>query len=471
MGKEKQKLKNFALPVNITDNLIEWLPTNFWRDPTKKVCYLSIVDGYVIDRMIDKFNEGLKDIITDDTERQNHILENMIYGISSTESNTRRAKWLSQIKNIYTRNILEEDISDMPKFDFIVQNPPYSGSLHLDFLKKGYEMLSDKGQMIIIEPATWLINVRKYGKRGEEMRVNSSAVKKYDELKKMLECKVKKVIIENYNEEFSTNMLVPFSISYIDKLYNSNNIEYKIFGLNYNVSSLYDCNLIGNYEIIWSILNKIKTDKLKNHIYEPGKSTKIINNWYCKFSGIIAGISGTMCNAFDCGRNPRELSKTDYDNYFNADILFTSNLSNAYTVTMYHRYKNEISPNPLHKYDRGKNETEFEAECITGTKEELENWKYFVFNNSLPLFINIVMTIDQNNNSLDYVPWLVDKKYTDKEIYEKFNFTEDEIKLIEITIKKYNRYSPWFRRYICGQKSATDEEVQKFIEDLNNVKG
>ena len=384
--------------------------------------------------------------------------------------------YFENYKNIICINIDENDADDfynklknMPNFDFVVQNPPYSGSLHLDFLKKGYEMLSDKGQMIIIEPATWLINVRKYGKRGEEMRVNSSAIKKYDEIKKMLEGQVKKVIIENYNEEFSTNMLVPFSISYIDKLYNSNNIEYKVFGEKRIVKSLYDINLIGNYEIIWSILNKIKIDKLKNHIYEPGKSTKIINNWYCKFAGIIVGISGTMCNAFDCGRNPRELSKIDYDNYFNADTLFTSNLSNAYTVTMYHRYKNEISPDPLHKYDRGKNETEFEAACITGTKEELENWKHFVFNNTLPLFINIVMTIDQHNNSLDYVPWLVDKKYTDKEIYEKFNFTESEIKLIEMTIKKYNRYSPWFRRYICGQKSATDEEVQKFIEDLNNA--
>lgn len=384
--------------------------------------------------------------------------------------------YFENYKNIICINIDENDADDfynklknMPNFDFVVQNPPYSGSLHLDFLKKGYEMLSDKGQMIIIEPATWLINVRKYGKRGEEMRVNSSAIKKYDELKKTLEGKIKKIVIENYNEEFSTNMLVPFSISYIDKLYNSNDIEYKVFGDKRIVKSLYDINLIGNYEIIWSILNKIKIDKLKNHIYEPGKSTKIINNWYCKFAGIIVGISGTMCNAFDCGRNPRELSKIDYDNYFNADTLFTSNLSNAYTVTMYHRYKNEISPDPLHKYDRGKNETEFEAACITGTKEELENWKHFVFNNTLPLFINIVMTIDQHNNSLDYVPWLVDKKYTDKEIYEKFNFTEDEIKLIEITIKKYNRYSPWFRRYICGQKSATDEEVQKFIEDLNNA--
>ena len=95
------------------------------------------------------------------------------------------------------------------------------------------------------------------------------------------------------------------------------------------------------------------------------------------------------------------------------------------------------------------------------TKEELENWKYFVFNNSLPLFINICMTIDQNNNSLHYVPWLVDKKYTDKEIYDMFGFTDEEIKLIETTIKKYERYSPWFKRYMCGPSSISDEEVKK----------
>ena len=76
------------------------------------------------------------------------------------------------------------------------------------------------------------------------------------------------------------------------------------------------------------------------------------------------------------------------------------------------------------------------------------------------------MTIDQHNNSLNYVPWLVDKKYTDQEIYDMFNFTEEEIKLIETTIKKYERNSPWFKRYICGAYSVEDEEVQKFIDNL-----
>ena len=456
MGKEKQNLSNFALPVDITDNIIECLPTNFWTDPTQKVCYLSIVDGYVIDRMIDKFNEGLKDIIIDDTERMNHILDNMIYGISSTESNTRRVKWLSKIKNIYTRNILEEDISDMPNFDFVVQNPPYSGSLHLDFLKKGYEMLSDKGQMIIIEPATWLINVRKYGKRGEEMRVNSSAIKKYDEIKKMLEGQVKKVIIENYNKEFNVGLYTPFSISYIDKTYNSDIIDCKICGEQKTLTSLYDCNLNGKYDLIWSIFNKINCDKLINHIIHE----KINNNniYYAKILDILG-------RSF-CG-DPRW-----------SDVWFTNNLyaQPCYWCIFDVRMTESISNEP-HKclkngchYDKPIY-TDKIATNIYGTYNELSNLKYNIYNTKLFPFLNICINIDQNNNSLDYVPWLVDKKYTDQDIYDMFNFTEEEIKLIETTIKKYERNSPWFKRYMCGPSEVTDEEVQKFIKDLNNVKG
>lgn len=47
------------------------------------------------------------------------------------------------------------------QFDYIVQNPPYSGSLHLTFFEKSLGFLKDDGEMTIIEPATWLINVRR----------------------------------------------------------------------------------------------------------------------------------------------------------------------------------------------------------------------------------------------------------------------------------------------------------------------
>lgn len=381
--------------------------------------------------------------------------------------------YFENYKNIMCININENDADDfynklknMPKFDFIVQNPPYSGSLHLDFLKKGYEMLSDKGQMIIIEPSTWLINVRKNGK----------AKTIYNPLKEILKGKVRKVIIENYNIQFRTDQYMPFAITYIDKTYNSDNIEYTCCGYTKIVKSLYDCNLIGNYDLIWSIFNKINGDMVKNHIYEPNKSEKIKGNYYIRFAGIIGGAGSQLCALFDPKRSNCSQADANSFNFLDSarDILFDNNgeqtkcLQN-YTSVLYHRYKNYISDVPLKSYDRGKKLTENDAACITGTKEELENWKYFVFNNSLPLFITITTTINQNNESLPYVPWLVDKKYTDQEIYEMFNFTDEEIKLIETTIKKYKRNSPWFKRYICGAYSVENEEVQKFIEDLNNA--
>lgn len=49
------------------------------------------------------------------------------------------------------------------KFDCIIENPPYAGSFHLDFLKESLKMLDEKGKFTIIEPATWLINIRKNG--------------------------------------------------------------------------------------------------------------------------------------------------------------------------------------------------------------------------------------------------------------------------------------------------------------------
>lgn len=91
------------------------------------------------------------------------------------------------------------------------------------------------------------------------------------------------------------------------------------------------------------------------------------------------------------------------------------------------------------------------CDCLYGSQQELENWKHFIYNNKLPLFINIVLTIDQHNNSKNFLPWLVDKKYTDEEINKLFGFTQDEIDLIDATLQKFERNSPWFKRYLCGQ--------------------
>ena len=73
-----------------------------------------------------------------------------------------------------------------------------------------------------------------------------------------------------------------------------------------------------------------------------------------------------------------------------------------------------------------------------------------MFNNKLPLFINIIMTIDQHNNSLQYVPWLVDRVYTDEDIYNMYGFTQEEREFIDETLKRFERNSEWFMSYMKG---------------------
>jgi hypothetical protein len=338
-------------------------------------------------------------------------------------------------------------LKDM-KFDYIVQNPPYSRSLHLTFFEKSLDFLKNDGEMTIIEPATWLINVRKNGK-----------AKIYDNIKKLIKGHVKSVRIENLNNEFQTNCFVPFSITKINMTKEYSEIEYSCCGANTTVDNLYDCNLIGSYDLIWSILKKVQKygDMMLDHIYD-NKSVVGNNTWYASIRKKIIGNGGVGDN----------LARYSWDSqYFGKYNLF---LYHAYIGTMSIRENFSQSPIPIIKSWSSKHtEPTYKegtiADNIYGSKEELDNLKYNLLNTKFMPFINLVLNIDQNNNSLPYIPWLVDKIYTDDEINELFDFTEDEINLIDKTIKKFERHSLWFKRYMCGPSSVSDEDVQKDLKE------
>lgn len=341
---------------------------------------------------------------------------------------------------------INEKYKDM-KFDYIIQNPPYNGSMHLDFFQYGLDKLNEGGRMVIVEPATWLINVRKNGK-----------AKTYDAIKERINGHIESVVIENLNKEFNISNQLPFAITIIDMSKTFDTIDYICFGDHRIVNSVYDCNLVGNYSTIWSILEKVQSyrDMMKAHITKEDKGGDF---WYAKFAEIIS-LGGCAATTSAVGIS-----------YENGKSLWNEMCggiySTQYSVTAYHRTNNNISNTPHCSLDRGQKLTDKITDNIYGTKEELENWKHFIFNNKLPLFLNIVLTIDQNNNSKEFLPWLVDKQYTDDEINKLFGFTDEEIKLIDTTIKKYERNSPWFKRYMCGKDAVTDEEVNNFIAEIS----
>lgn len=341
------------------------------------------------------------------------------------------------------------------KFNTIITNPPYAGSLHLEIFERLLDRLDEKGQMTIIEPATWLINVRKNGK-----------AKKYDAIKKRIEGHVKSVKIENLNKDFNTGLYVPFSITTIDFTNTYNTIEFECCGEKKIVDSIYDCNLIGDYKTIWSILNKVLAygDMMDKHTTNKDKGTGM---WYAKYDDITPFGIDPAEGVANLGRGGA--SKND-NNYVN---LAMGEYGYNYVQTSFHRIVG-ITQSVPKKLKPGSNYTnpkysDTNADCVYGTKQELENWKHFIFNNKLPLFINIVLTIDQHNNSKEFLPWLVDKQYTDEEIYAKFNLTQDEIDLIDATLKKFERNSPWFKRYMLGpDENDKTKQIESDVEALVN---
>lgn len=238
MNKKTEKLENNSIPVNIADMIIDEIPVEMWSNPNNKFCYASIVDSYIIDSFINRLNVGLQNIIIDDVERMNHILNNMIYGIALDKYSARLTKAITKINNIFVKNIVQDDLTDMPKFDYIIQNPPYNGNLHLEFFKKGLELLSEDGKMTIIEPARFYLELREDTK--DYINIYKPLLTKHKN-------NIYKVIIEMLSFDFEISNEIPCSITFIDKSKNTNgNIHAIICGEDKGIIDIFNCNLIGD---------------------------------------------------------------------------------------------------------------------------------------------------------------------------------------------------------------------------------
>ena len=357
---------------------------------------------------VDKLIKTLFKIFPNSRQGYNKICKNILY-----------LKYTKKYDSENIFNYIKLNTKNMPQFDYIIQNPPYVGpnkntQLHLEFFNKGLDILSDNGKMVVIEPSTWLINLRNTVPNNKKW---------YMPLKNRIKNHVSKIIIENFNKSFNISSYVPLSITYIDKSSKYDEIEFINCGEYKKVTNVNDCNLIGNYEIIQSILTKCKNygDMMKDHIYDPGKTKIDENTWFCK-------ISSSICCG---GLNPHGTNK-EYQTTLNGIY------KNSCVYCLYYNTGIVINNVP-HK------------ECVYGTKEELENWKYFAFNNKLPLFLGISLITDQNNTVKQYVPWIVNNQYTDDEIYKILNINKDEQLLINLVIKKFERNSEWFKRYMSGK--------------------
>lgn len=297
-------------------------------------------------------------------------------------------------------------MANITPFSVCLMNPPYMRSLHLHFLEKAIQMAQD---VVSIQPATFLIN----------QRDTKNELEAYGPLKKKLDGHVVSCEINRYNNALGIGSFVPMTIIHADMAHDTRNIDFETSSIHTAVHTIWDCNLIGSYETMHSIMRKCQSygDMLKQHVtYREIQDTNVK---YLRISRILTWKkydSQSQVMSHRCG------------NYYS--FLLTPCL---------HKYDREIySYIPLTKNGNP-------SLCVYGTDTQLINWEHFVLNNKLPLFLNCILSIDQQNNSLAYVPWIVDRKYTDDEIYRMLGITADEQHFIDDTIERYKYHNEYFK--------------------------
>ncbi len=271
----------------------------------------------------------------------------------------------------------------MPKFDVVVGNPPYQGRLHLDFLELAYKLR--KKFIVWVHPSAWLIDKK-------------DKIKRYGEIKKLLEKSVKEITIFNGNPIFNVVLKTPFIIEMIDKDKKDSKIEVddRINNKKLVYNSIYEINKWGDNTIYPDLEKKIFNllkDNLENH------RNKGRGEFYVNLSP-IRGVS--------------EKKRTDK--------IFGKNY---YTFLDRNEKIEKEKTRPIWFPFNDKNQAENFFDFLK------TDWARFC----LALRKN---NIHLHRGELKYVPWLDwTKKWTDERFEKLINATPEEIEFVHKHIPPY----------------------------------
>jgi len=270
------------------------------------------------------------------------------------------------------------------KFDVVVGNPPYLNNLHLKFLEIAYNI--SKQYVVFIQPGGFLLD-----KKGN---------KRFKEIRELIKDNLKEITFLNANPIFNVKVAVPFSITFIDKINNEENIKInsKLDNRQYYLHDLKKINKWNNLEIYpgleEKILNYANKDNFLNHKNEK------IGDYYIDLPKVIGNLETT---------NEKYMTKNDFYVFF--------------------RNKNLVC--------NGKKSTEFFISFTA--REEAEN----CFNYMKTKIARFTLSIYKLNSNLDRgelksVPWLdFTQEWTDEKLKLYFNLTNEEYNFIQTVIPDY----------------------------------
>ena len=258
---EKKKNAEVSTPIALRQEMLNTIPLDFWTTPKKILEPCAGKGGFLMD-IVDKFMEGLKEVIIDKEERYKYIVEECLYWCDINKLNVFICKMLLDPDGIYNLKYNEGDTltTDLYgkwgyKFDLVVGNPPYQDTgendrkalnhnLWSSFILKVFPLIVENGFLLFITPTSWMSPANKISIFYEKyiLYLNVNDCKKYFNvgsqfcyylIQNTIVKRMTTVICKYKNDVYNSSLLIDnitflpmlltnISMSIINKFYNNN---------------------------------------------------------------------------------------------------------------------------------------------------------------------------------------------------------------------------------------------------------
>lgn len=418
-------------PRKLIDEMLDTLPEDVWKNKDLKWLDPAVGIGNFPAAILDRLMIGLSDEFKDELERKKHILEEMLHFCDISIKNLFLLYKLFDCNNefklnVYRGSFLTDDFDrhmrevwGLERFDIIISNPPYqsstsdensANSLWVKFLEKSSNIY--KNYLLYITPNSWLGNEKLTDADSGRMTVNKVRSRIIDK---------NSLLLVNYGKRINNYFNVGLDFSYYLIGKKSNSLT-KINGVDINYEELPFIPLdINSISIIKKILKleNLKIEKNLNPTFESDTR---------KWKGLVSKEKTDIHIYPICNTSAQ----------YNKEIYLWSSIKHGETNTSKVIMSDSGYLRPF--YDSG-NFGISSHSLFVRVKNEIEGKSLISYLNSK--FLRFLSNMKPNSGSevnilkiRNLIPKVeLSKVWTNQEIYEYFNLTEEEIDLIEKTIK------------------------------------